>query len=82
MLSNGCLHLFAGDCPSKLTQVGDSCRLPQNIVPQMVEPLLNDLCVFYVALKEQKNKHSFLPAKNAIIPVVGNLPEEKFAALL
>lgn len=49
------------DCPSKLTQVGDSCRLPQNIVSQMVEPLLNDLCVFYVALTRAK-KQAFISA--------------------
>lgn len=49
------------DCPSKSTQGGARCRLPQNIPPQMVEPLLDDLCVFYVALTRAK-KQVFISA--------------------
>lgn len=49
------------DCPSKLTQSGDLCRLPQNIPSQMVGPLLDDLCVFYVALTRAK-RQAFISA--------------------
>ena len=49
------------DCPSKSTQGGARCRLPQNIPTQMVEPLLDDLCVFYVALTRAK-KQVFISA--------------------
>ncbi len=49
------------DCPSKSIQGGACCRLPQNIPPQMVEPLLDDLCVFYVALTRAK-KQVFISA--------------------
>ena len=48
-------------CPSKSTQGGARCRLPQNIPTQMVEPLLDDLCVFYVALTRAK-KQVFISA--------------------
>ena len=49
------------DCPSKSTQDGACCRLPPNIPPQMIEPLLDDLCVFYVALTRAK-KQVFISA--------------------
>lgn len=49
------------ECPSKSTQGGARCRLPQNIPTQMVEPLLDDLCVFYVALTRAK-KQVFISA--------------------
>lgn len=49
------------DCPSKSTQGSACCRLPQNIPTQMVEPLLDDLCVFYVALTRAK-KQVFISA--------------------
>lgn len=49
------------DCPSKSTQGSARCRLPQNIPTQMVEPLLDDLCVFYVALTRAK-KQVFISA--------------------
>ena len=49
------------DCPSKSTPSGACCRLPQNIPPEMVEPLLDDLCVFYVALTRSK-KQVFISA--------------------
>lgn len=51
------------DCPSKSTQGSACCRLPQNIPPQMVESLLDDLCVFYVALTRAK-KQVFISASD------------------
>ena len=49
------------DCPSKLIQNGSVCRLPQKIPPQMVGTLLDDLCVFYVALTRAK-RQAFISA--------------------
>lgn len=49
------------DCPSKSTQSGALCRLPHNIPTQMVGPLLDDLCVFYVALTRAK-RQAFISA--------------------
>lgn len=49
------------DCPSKLTQNGSACRLPQTIPTQMVGTLLDDLCVFYVALTRAK-RQAFISA--------------------
>lgn len=49
------------DCPSKSMPSGVCCRLPQNIPPEMVEPLLDDLCVYYVALTRSK-KQVFISA--------------------
>ena len=49
------------DCPSKSTQDGLLCKLPQNIPEQMIGTLLDDLCVFYVALTRAK-KQAFISA--------------------
>lgn len=49
------------DCPSRSTQGDACCRLPQNIPTQLVGPLLDDLCVFYVALTRAK-KQVFISA--------------------
>lgn len=49
------------DCPSKSTQGGSVCRLPQKIPPQMVGTLLDDLCVFYVALTRAR-RQAFISA--------------------
>jgi DNA helicase-2/ATP-dependent DNA helicase PcrA len=49
------------DCPSKLIQNGSVCRLPHKIPPQMVGTLLDDLCVFYVALTRAK-RQAFISA--------------------
>ena len=49
------------DCPSKSIQSGSVCRLPQNIPMQMVGTLLDDLCVFYVALTRAK-RQAFISA--------------------
>lgn len=42
------------DCPSKSSQNGTFCMLPKNIPQQMISTLLDDLCVFYVALTRAK----------------------------
>lgn len=70
------------DCPSKSTQGGARCRLPQNIPTQMVEPLLDDLCVFYVALTRAKKQVFISASGERYNAVVGNLLEERFVALL
>lgn len=49
------------DCPSKSIRSGSVCRLPQNIPMQMVGTLLDDLCVFYVALTRAK-RQAFISA--------------------
>lgn len=49
------------DCPSKLMQNGARCKLPNDIPTQMVGPLLDDLCVFYVALTRAK-RQAFISA--------------------
>ena len=49
------------DCPSKALQGGSVCRLPQNIPMQMLPTLLDDLCVFYVALTRAK-RQAFISA--------------------
>jgi DNA helicase-2/ATP-dependent DNA helicase PcrA len=49
------------DCPSKSTQNGFLCKLPQEIPEQMIGTLLDDLCVFYVALTRAK-KQAFISA--------------------
>ncbi|ACL18706.1 UvrD/REP helicase [Desulfitobacterium hafniense DCB-2] len=50
------------DCPS-LRASGNStaCRLPQSIPDQMLNPLLDDLCVFYVGLTRAR-KQAFISA--------------------
>lgn len=49
------------DCPSKSKLNSSTCRLPQNIPTQMAGTLLDDLCVFYVALTRAK-KQAFISA--------------------
>jgi DNA helicase-2/ATP-dependent DNA helicase PcrA len=49
------------DCPSKSSNNGSACRLPQNIPSQITGTLLDDLCVFYVALTRAK-KQAFISA--------------------
>lgn len=49
------------DCPSKLTQNSPVCRLPQKVPTQMVGTLLDDLCVFYVALTRAR-RQAFISA--------------------
>lgn len=49
------------DCPSRSMQGSSCCRLPQNIPTKMIQPLLDDLCVFYVALTRAK-KQAFISA--------------------
>lgn len=49
------------DCPSKNTQVGSVCKLPQRIPAQMIGTLLDDFCVFYVALTRSK-RQAFISA--------------------
>lgn len=49
------------DCPSKVIQNGARCRLPHNIPTQMLGPLLDDLCVFYVAITRAK-RQAFISA--------------------
>ena len=49
------------DCPSKMNNNDSVCRLPQNIPTQMTGTLLDDLCVFYVALTRAK-KQAFISA--------------------
>lgn len=49
------------DCPSKSTRNGFLCKLPQEIPEQMIGTLLDDLCVFYVALTRAK-KQAFISA--------------------
>ena len=49
------------DCPSKTASNGAVCRLPKNIPEQMKSALLDDLCVFYVALTRAK-KQVFISA--------------------
>lgn len=49
------------DCPSKSAQRGSVCRLPQNIPLQISGTLLDDLCVFYVALTRAK-RQAFISA--------------------
>ena len=48
-------------CPSKLIRDSNCCVLPQIIPTDMVQPLLDDLCVFYVALTRAK-KQAFISA--------------------
>lgn len=48
-------------CPSKDSHSGISCVLPKTIPAQMTSTLLDDLCVFYVALTRAK-KQAFISA--------------------
>ena len=49
------------NCPSKLIQNSPVCRLPQKVPTQMVGTLLDDLCVFYVALTRAR-RQAFISA--------------------
>jgi len=48
-------------CPSKCNNNDLYCRPPQNIPPEMKGALLDDLCVFYVAITRAK-KQAFISA--------------------
>ncbi|HQE49002.1 MAG TPA: ATP-dependent helicase [Fervidobacterium sp.] len=48
-------------CPSKSIQDTSACRLPKNIPAQILGTLLDDFCVFYVALTRAK-KQAFISA--------------------
>lgn len=49
------------DCPSNTVSRDTGCRLPEKIPEQMKSALLDDLCVFYVALTRAK-KQAFISA--------------------
>ena len=48
-------------CPSKWIQTNSVCRLPQIIPAEIIRNLLDDFCVFYVALTRAK-KQAFISA--------------------
>lgn len=48
-------------CPSKRIQTNSVCRLPQIIPAEIIRNLLDDFCVFYVALTRAK-KQAFISA--------------------
>jgi len=49
------------DCPNNSKSNNSYCKLPQKIPKQMVNTLLDDFCVFYVALTRAK-KQAFISA--------------------
>lgn len=49
------------NCPSNSIQNGSACKLPQSIPTSIVSTLLDDFCVFYVALTRAR-KQSFISA--------------------
>lgn len=52
---------ICNNCPSKSIQSGAICRLPKNIPKYMLPQLIDDFCVFYVALTRAK-RQTFISA--------------------
>lgn len=62
--------ICCGECPSRFTQEGSICRLPQNIPEEILGRLLDDLCVFYVALTRAK-RQAFISASGERYNAIG-----------